>query len=167
MKVVAKYMDKVLSPVSNFLTVIGMIAMCTVVLVVVIDICMRAFLSSSLKGSYDIEILGFSIVAFFPMALTALEDRHVTLTFVVEKMPRIPRLIIETIMLLATTVMLGLATWRLCMYGISLQEMGATMSLIKVPTAPFLYLATASFAVMTLVFLSKTFLSIHKFSREP
>lgn len=163
---VAKYMKKVLSPPSNVLTGIGSIALVFIMLIVSADVFMRSAFNSPIRGSGDLVILAFSMIAFFGMASAALEGEHVMLNAIVEKLPRVLRHTIQAAMMFITTMALGFTTWRLCMQGLRLQSMDAVTAILRIPTPPFLYLATLAFALMTLVFLMKTFESITRIRGE-
>ena len=163
---VAKYLKVAISPLSSFITDIGAVAMVLVMLLVVADVCMRRFFNSPIRGSGDLVILGFSMIAFFPMASAALKGEHVILNILTEKMPRVPRSVLELIMMLATTGILGIASWRLCLQGMRLQDMNSQTALLGVPYPPFLYLATFAFALMALVFFVKAIESLSKLLGE-
>ncbi len=163
---VAKYLHKVLSPPSNVLTSIGSAAMVFIMLLVVADVFMREAFNSPIRGSGDLVILAFSMMAFFGMAAAALENEHVALTDILRRFPRVPRYTIEIAMMSITTVALGITTWRLLMQGLRLQSMEGVTAILRIPVPPFLYLATFAFALMTLVYLMKTFESITRIRGE-
>ena len=159
---VAEYSKKLITPISQFWVVISMVAMVLVVLFIVADVFMRAVFNSPIRGTSDLVILAFSMIAFFPMALAALEGHHVALDVLVTRFPRAPRYTLELIMNLITTGILGVVTWRLLLHGMRLQSMNSETVLLGIPFSPFLYLATFAFALMTLAFLIKAIESLSK-----
>jgi len=162
----AGYGRKLISPVSTFLVGISMAAMAAAVLLIVVDVCMRSFFNSPIRGASDLVILAFTMIAFYPMALAALEGEHVALDILGRRFPRLPRLITEAVVLFVTAGMLGVVSWRLAMQGIRLQEMNGETVLLGIPFSPFLYAATFGFVLMTLIFFLKALESLGKIRRQ-
>ncbi len=162
----AKYIQALVSPLSNLLTGISMVAMVFVMLLVVADVFMRSVFNAPIRGTHDLTILAFALIVFLPMSIAALKDRHVSLLIAVERLPRVGRLVIESVMMLAVTGVLGIVTWRLLLQGQRLQATNAETALLGIPTPPFLYLATFAFALMTLVFLARVLEALSKIPGE-
>ena len=157
---VAEYLRKIVSPISRVLGDISMAVIVVLMLLVVVDVCLRRFFNSPIRGSHDLSGLGFSIVVFLPMAWCALKEGHVDLNILVSRFPKSARLGIEVIILFITTGTLGVTSWQLLMQGIRLQNMNAETPILGIPFSPFLYLATLGTLMMTLVFLIKFFHSL-------
>jgi len=162
----AKYINKALSYPSNLLAAMAMVAMVFAMMAVVVDVIGRWFFNSPIVGIWDLITLSFAILVWGPMALAAFKGSHVALTFLLDKLPRLPRLVLELIIALVTSGILGILAWRLVVYGIYLGETKSWTGTLKVPYEPFLYFAAAGTAVMALVFLAGVPAALGKFRKE-
>jgi TRAP-type transport system small permease protein len=165
----AKYIDKVLSYPSNLLSAMAMVAMVVVMLAVVADVLRRWLFRSSIMGTYDIVTMAFAIMVWGPMAMAAFKGSHVAMTVVVDKLPRLPRLVLELIISLVSTGMLGMLSWRLLMYGISIggwATQTGTTGILGIPISPFVYFAAFACAVLALIFLARVPETVGKIRKE-
>ena len=163
----AKYMVKGLSYPSNLVSAAAMVAMVFVVVAVVVDVCLRYFLHSPLLGLWDICTVAFSVIVWGPMALAAFKGSHVAMTFLVDKLPRLPRLGLELVVNLVTSGILGTVSWRLLMHGIVMAETKVQTGVLRIPFGPFAYFAAFSCALMALVFLARLPEIVGKIRKEP
>jgi TRAP-type C4-dicarboxylate transport system permease small subunit len=157
---VAKYINKVMLPVSRICSSIGMVTTVLLVLVIVVGVCSRRFFNMPIRGLRDFTTLGFSIMVFLPMAWCAITDGHISMDVITNKFPRSLRTIIGTIVLFITTGTLAVLTWQLYMYGTRGLTTGQTTSILLAPLFPFLYLATLGMLMMTIVFFMKFLVSL-------
>ncbi len=162
---VAKYINSFMLPISRFCSTIGMVTMGLLTLTVVIAICARRFFDIPIRGLHDISVLAFSIMVFLPMAWCTINDSHISMDVIVVKFPKSLRNIIAAIVLFVTTVTLAVFTWQLLLYGLRLQNMGQTATILPIPIFPFLYLATLGVLLMTIVFLMKFLSSLNTLLR--
>jgi len=119
----AKYMRKVISYPSNFLSALSMVAMVFIMATVVVSVTARFVFDSPVRGAWDLVTVCFSVMVWGPMAMAALKGSHTALTFVLDKFPRLPRSIMQLIISLGTSGILGIVTWRLVAYGIGRFEL--------------------------------------------
>lgn len=166
LKRVAESLTRVISPVSRILNDISCAVLTFVMLMVTADVFMRRIFNSPIEGAHDLSILSFSIVVFLPMAWAGLMNRHVDLNILVNRLPKIPRTVIESLMMLLTTGMLGVTCWRLLAHGLRLQSQGAKTMILGISTPPFVYLATFGMMMITLVFFIKFLLTLNNFGEE-
>jgi TRAP-type C4-dicarboxylate transport system permease small subunit len=152
---VSKYMNKVVSYPSNLLSAIAMAAMVFIVIAVVVSVLARWLFDSPVKGTWDLASLAFSMVVWGSMAVAAFKGGHVALTVVLERLPRLARLITELIIALVTSGTLGVLCWRLVAHGIRLGETLSRTGVLRIPYEPFLYFAASGCAVFLLVFLAR------------
>lgn len=164
---VAKYMKKGLSYPSNLLSAAAMLAIVFVVLAVVADVFMRYAFDSPIFGTWDLCRLAFAVIVWGPMAMAAMKGSHVAVTFLLEKLPRLPRLGAELIIALVTTGVLGLVSWRLVVQGMFMQTTGAETGTVRIPYAPFVYFTAFACAVMALAFLARAPETVGKILKEP
>lgn len=164
---IAKYMNKGLSYPSNLLSVAAMVAIVFVVLAVVADVFMRYVFNSPIFGTWDLCRLAFTVIVWGPMAIAAMKGSHVALTFLLEKLPRLPRLGLELLIALVATGVLGLVSWRLVMQGMVLGRTGTETGTLRISYAPFAYFTASACAVMALAFLARVPETVGKIRKEP
>src|SRR5512136_302804 len=163
----AKYMDKALSYPSNLLAYCAMVAVAFVVLAVVADVFMRYVFNSPIQGTWDLCRLAFTVMVWGPMAVCALQGSHIAVTFLLDKLPRLPRLGADLIIALVTTGMLGTVAWRLVIHGILLGATGTETGTLRVSYAPLAYFTAFACAVTALVFLARVPETLGKIRKEP
>ena len=162
----AKNMNKVISYPSRLLSASAMVAMVFVVLAVSVDVFMRYVFNSPIYGVWDLCTIAFVIIIWGPMAMTAIKGSHIALTFILDRFPRLPRLLLELIISLVTSGMLGLVSWRILIYAI---DMGATQvntPSLRIPYEPFGYFVAFACAIMALAFLAGFPETVGKIRRE-
>jgi TRAP-type C4-dicarboxylate transport system permease small subunit len=162
----AKRIDKALSYPTNLLNYIAMAAMVFSMMAVVVDVLSRWIFKSPIRGTWDLVILAFAIIVWGPMALAAARGSHVALTTVLDRLRRLPRLVIELIIGLVSGAMLGVVSWRLVVYGISQAAAVSQTGVLKIPNAPFIYFAAFGCALMALVFLARVPETVGKIRKE-
>jgi TRAP-type C4-dicarboxylate transport system permease small subunit len=163
----AKYMNKVISYPSNILSGAAMVAMVFVMLAVSADVFMRFVFKSPILGIWDLSTLAFVIIVWGPMAMAAVKGSHIMLTFLVDRLPRSPRLGLELVISLVTSGMLGMVSWRLLIHAM---DMGATQTqtaTLKLPYEPLGYFAAFACAIMTLAFLARFPGIVGRIRKEP
>jgi len=164
----AKYMDKVISYPSNLLSAAFMVAMVFVMLAVTADVFMRYAFSKPLYGTWDLCALAFSIIVWGGMAAAALKGSHIAITFLLEKLPRLPRLGLELIIGLVSGVVLGLVSWQLVKYGIVfLGPNQAATAVLRIAYEPFVYVAASACGLTALVFLARVPEAVGRIRKEP
>ena len=162
----AKYMNKGLSYPSNLLTAIAMVAMVFVMLAVSADVFMRFVFKSPILGVWDLTTLAYVVIVWGPMAMAAIIGSHIMLTFLVERLPRSPRLGLELIISLVTSVMLGMVSWRLLTHAMDMGARQTLTAVLKIPYEPLGYFAAFACAIMALAFLARFPETVGKIRKE-
>jgi len=163
----AKYMSKVISYPSSLLSAAAMVAMVFVMLAVSVDVFMRFVFKSPILGIWDLCALAFAVIVWGPMALAAVKGSHIMLTFLAEKMPRLPRLGLELIISLVTSGMLGMVSWRLLIHAMDMGARKTLTATLKLPYEPLGYFAAFACAIMALAFLARFPEIVGKIRKEP
>jgi len=159
-------MNKVLSYPSNLLAGAAMLAMVFVMLAVSADVFMRYFFKSPILGVWDLSNVAYVLIVWGPMAMAAVKGSHIMLTFLVEKLPRSPRLGLELIISLVTSGMLGMVSWRLLVHAMDLGARQSQTAVLKIPYEPLGYFAAFACAIMTLAFLARVPETVGKIRKE-
>lgn len=164
---VARYIDKLVSYPTNLLAAMAIVGIVFVMLAVIVDVISGWVFHSSIHGIGDLEMLAFCIIVWGPMALAAFKGSHIALTFVLDKLPRLPRLGADLIIALVVSGALGMFTWRLVMHGISMGETMVRTGVLKIAFEPFVYFAAFGCALMALVYLARVVETVGKIRSEP
>ena len=156
----AEYMRKGLSYPSNVLAASAMVAMTFSVITVTVQVFVR-WLSRQFGfplpdiGLWDLNLLAFGFIVWGPMAMAAFKGSHISLTFLLAKFPRLPRLVLELIISLVTSGVLALVSFRLFVNATMLGQQQWSTPLLKMPYAPLGYFAAFACAVLALAFLNR------------
>jgi TRAP-type C4-dicarboxylate transport system permease small subunit len=100
------------------------------------------------------------------MALGASKGSHVAMTFLVDRLPRLPRLGLDLIMNLVIGGILGIVSWRLLLLGILIGKSMTQTGVLRIPYEPFVYFAAFACAVMALVFLARVPETVGRIRKE-
>ena len=162
----AKYMTKVISYPGNLMFGASMVAMVFVMLAVSADVFMRYVFNSPIVGVWDLCTMAFAIIVWGPMTQAALKGSHIALTFLLDRFPRWPQLVLQVIISLVTSGMLGLVSWRLLLHAIHLDVTEFVSPTLRIPHAPIAYFAAFACIIMALAFLIKLPEALAKFRGE-
>jgi TRAP-type C4-dicarboxylate transport system permease small subunit len=163
----AKYMNKVISYPSNLLAGSAMVGIVFVVLAVSADVFMRYAFHKPLFGTWDLCTLAFCLIVWGPMAMAALKGSHIALTYLVDKLPRLPRLGLDLIVTLVTSATLGVLSWRLVLNAMVLGANQTRTAVLTIPLEPFGYFAAFASAILALAFLVRVPEIVGKIRKEP
>lgn len=160
-------MKKVLSYPSNLLAACAMAAMVFAVLSVTVSVIARQFgVYFFVSPVWDLNYLAFAVIVWGPMAMAAFKGSHITLTFLLDKFPRLPRLGLQLIISLVSSGLMALVSWRLLVNAITLEEQSISTTFLRLPYAPLGYFAAFACAIMALAFLTRFPEALGKFRKE-
>jgi TRAP-type C4-dicarboxylate transport system permease small subunit len=163
----AKHISRILSYPANLLNAATMVAMIFVMLIVTIEVTKRYITGWDIYGVRDLTTIGFSVIVWGPMAWAALKGMHIRLTFVVDRLPRLLGLSLELIGELVSGVILGMVSWQLVAYAMTMAANRVDTGVLRLPLAPWGYFAAVACGVMALAFLAKIPETIGKIRKEP
>lgn len=163
---VAEYMKKGISYPGNFMFGAAMVAIVFVMLIVSADVFMRYVFSSPIDGQWDLSTMAFAVIIWGPMTYTAIRGSHIALTFLLDRFPRWPRLVLQVVISLVTSGMLGLVSWQLLQHAIHLDVTEFVSPTLRIPHAPVAYFAAFACIIMALAFLIKLPEAVGKFRKE-
>ncbi len=129
-------MTKLLDALCGLLAAAGLFA---IMLLTLVDVLGRKFLSASVPGSLELTELLMVVVIFGALPLVSLHGEHVVFDSLDRWLPpllrRLQRLLVE---LLCTALLLGLA-WVMFLKAGQMGEYGDIKPQLKLPLAPFVY----------------------------
>ncbi|MGM0652871.1 MAG: TRAP transporter small permease [Bacillota bacterium] len=125
------------------------------VLLIVVNILLRALLDSSILGTY--EMVGFFTAAVIGLSLArcAIENGHIAVGIFVERLPEKARRAVGFLAGIPILVFLGFITYNLAAYGVRIAATGAVSSTIQLAYYPFIYLVALGFMMLTLTMFLK------------
>jgi TRAP-type C4-dicarboxylate transport system permease small subunit len=162
----ANRMTKAISYPGNLMFYAGMVAMVFVMLAVSADVFMRKVFGSPILGIWDLSTMAFAVIIWGPMAYTALKGSHIALTFLLDRFHRWPRVVLQVIISLVTSGVLGLLSWQLFLHARHLDATEFVSPTLRIPHAPVAYFAAFACMIMALAFLIGLPLALGKFRGE-
>jgi len=149
----ASMMEKILYPVSRWLSYVSMGAAAAMMLMVTADVFMRRFFNAPISGAYEIVRILLIIVVFCAVAYVISVKGHVIVDSVTRLYPRKLKLAVTGIAQILSMAVLGLLCWQTTVYGMAMMRVGENMILLKIPVAPFVFIVAFGCALFLLVIL--------------
>ena len=142
----------VLRGVVSALGVVAGVAVAAMIVVTCIDVVGRRF-GRPLKGTYDIvEILGAMTIAGGLPYTTACKG-HVAIEFFFQRLSRLGRVLVDTLVRMITIPMFSFLTWRFIRYGLEIKASGQGTSTMGWPIFWLPWWMALCSGVMVLVIL--------------
>ena len=131
-----RVLQKITKGCTDVLGIIAGVMITVMMLLAVVDVLMRTFLQTPIIGATEIiQILNVGIVVALGAGTVA--NQHVTVDFVMDKIPKAPRFYIQlAVDVLNIAILVLLAVCSFQFMGKS-QAQGYTYSLLKIPEWPF------------------------------
>ena len=150
---IARGLQRIVFPVSNAVSVIGMIVLILMVLLTVADVFARRFFDTPISGALSLSSLGLVIFVFLTLAYCAAKGGHVELGILTSLFPKRVQAGIASIMYILTAGILGVAGWQLWVQAMKVQTAGQTAGPLEIMIYPFLYIAALGTFLVALVYL--------------
>lgn len=129
-------------------------ALVAIMLLVVGNVILRLF-GQPIEGTYEWVSFLASLAIGLALAQCALEDGHLSVTFLVDKLPRRLGAFILFCGGAVTVVFLAFTTWAIGRYATSMVSSGEVGMNTHIPFYPFIYLMALGFLVFCLVIFIK------------
>lgn len=147
---------KIAKKLSAILNVISIVAVLSMLVIVVADVLMRYIFSNPIIGATEIvRMLMICITPSFVCAV--IEDQHIKVGLIVDRLGRKGQLVIDIITLLMTSVICALMSWQAWVYTKYAIDFKEYYSLLKIPKWPFeliFCIAMAATAFVVLFYLA-------------
>jgi TRAP-type C4-dicarboxylate transport system permease small subunit len=142
---------KIIHFLSRLFGYVSAVMLGLMMLLTVVDVFMRYVLNAPITGATEISELMMVILVFPALAWIAIERSHIRVDLLVVKWPRKMQLIFEIVTLLLALAMFVIVTWRSFLESMEVRE---ATSLLEVPEAPFHWVMTLGFAMLSLAIVS-------------
>lgn len=143
-----QHFETIIIKVSRLMDLLAGIILALTASLVVVNILGRALFNRPILGTY--ELVGFLTAAVVGLALArcALENSHIVISFLTDKLPPSWQRFIELAVDLPAMFFLFFAAYNLFVYGLRLESSGVVSSTIRLPFYPFIYLVAAGFFML-------------------
>lgn len=131
--------DKWNQRISGWLEWIGIAGLLLMMVVTFIDVAGAKLFAWRLFGSIDMVMVSQAVAIAFAAAMALILNRHVQVTFLVDRLPKRGQAIIETIIHFLGLGLFILVVWRLFVFGHYMQTGGEGTGTIRIPLYPFGY----------------------------
>ena len=129
-------MEKITKKITDVLGIIAGVMITVMMLLAVLDVVLRTFFASPIIGATEIiQILNVGIVVALGAGTVA--NQHVTVDFVMDKIPKAPRFYIQMVVDVINIAILVLLAVCSFQFMEKSQVQGYTYSLLKIPEWPF------------------------------
>jgi len=149
---IARGLQRIVFPVSNAVSVIGMSVLILMVLLTVAEVFDRRFFDTPISGVLSLSSLGLVVFVFLTLAYCATKGGHVELGILTSLFPKRVQAGIASIMYILTTGILGVAGWQLWVQAMKVQTAGQTAGPLEIVIYPFLYIAALGTFLISLVY---------------
>jgi len=148
-----QHFEAVIVKISRLMDLLAGVILAATASLVVANILGRALFNRPILGTY--ELVGFLTAAVVGLALArcALENSHIAISFLTDKLPPSWQRFTEFAVDLPATVFLFFAAYNIFAYGSRLAASGVVSSTIRLPFYPFIYLVAAGFLMLAMTVL--------------
>lgn len=155
-------MEKIITLLSKGLHAIAQLILLAMMFIITFDILGRWLFNLPIKGTFDFTQLGLSMVIFLSLAYTHIANEHITIDFLIDKLPYSIQQIVNSLINLVMTLLLGLLTWNLWGNSQRLLQSNTVTGDLKLPVYMFAMMAAVGAAVFALTSLLKAVLYLKK-----
>ncbi len=146
--------------ISKAATAINWVAAAAVFIMMLVttgDVLLR-FFGVSVPGAY--ETIGFlsALAISFALPYTAVEKGHIAVDFIVQRLPRAARIVINIINAILAITLFSIIAWKSLQYGEVLRVTGSVSSTLEMPIYPFVYGVAAGCMLLCPVLLMELLL---------
>ncbi len=152
----------VVQPISSFLDRIAWAVLFFMMVYTVVDVLALKLFNYSLLGTVEMTALLMVLCVFFAFAQTELDNGHIKVDFVYDRLRKRMQDIVDFSTQLLCTILFGFIGWSSVLNGFEkLESSELTMDLLM-PLYPFAFVASVGCCLICIVLLMKTLLALDK-----
>lgn len=132
---------------------------------VTFDVMGRYLFHSPIKGSVDMTELAMTVIVFFSIAYTHWKREHISIDFLVERLPLRVQWVFDSVINLLITVLMVLMSWSMFENAQRLLRSNTVSPDVNLPVYVFAFLATVGtivFALTALFYAVQSLLKVVK-----
>ncbi|HHY99476.1 MAG TPA: TRAP transporter small permease [Tissierellia bacterium] len=151
-----KVFSKVVNILSSFLDRVAGWVFAGLMVLVVINVILRAFFNSPIKGTFEYVSYYTGLAIALSIAFCALQDGHVSVTFLTEKFfsSKIVKAI-DVLMNSISIVFFVFGFWKLVEYANGIAARGEVSLTTRTPFYPFVYATAIGFLFLAMVLVNR------------
>ncbi|MGD9241385.1 MAG: TRAP transporter small permease [Desulfobacterales bacterium] len=156
------FLEKAVFPVSRFLLFIGQFALVMMVILTVVDVCLRYIFNRPILGSYELTEFMMAVLVFSTIGYTMAVKGHVVVDLVFAKLPQRARDILECITSLIAFILFAIVAWRNAVQANTAWGRNDVTAELLIPISPFILFVSIGIAVLSLVLFTQFIQSLAK-----
>ena len=128
--------------ISKILAYISMISVLFITVITTVDVVLRLIseltpLNMFVKGTFEFTQLFLILIVFFAYAITELDDGHVRVSIITDKLPKVPKRILNIIVRAIVAIFCFVLTYACWLQTAAHIEGKITSSVLFIPFTPF------------------------------
>jgi len=143
-------LERSVSSITRNFNWVAATAIMAMMLLTCADVILR-FFRHPIPGTYEMVGLLGTIVVSFSLAHTSVMRGHISVEFIVQKLPRRVQIVIDGINSLLGAALFGLITWQSISYASNLMHTGEVSMTLQMPIFPFVYGISIGSGILCLV----------------
>ncbi|MFZ5596889.1 MAG: TRAP transporter small permease [Bacillota bacterium] len=147
---------------SRALDTIAGLSMVAVMVLIVGNILLRVLGGRPFLGVYEYVVFLTAVMISLSLAHCAVQNGHIAVSFVVERMPLRVQALVDLLMNAITLFFWGLCAWQMGVYAKSTADSGLVSPTTQISSYPFIYLVAFGIATLSLVLLGRALESVKK-----
>ena len=160
MQKIVSFIEKYLSPFTEFLSKIGSWFLVLIMLITVADVIGRKFFNMPVKGTLELISMFLIIFVFLNLPYNEMRGGNVTIAILFMRFGNKAKKIIDAIMYVPFLAVSIIFTRQLFVLAKDEVESGTMTTILNIPISPFYYIAAAGFLILTLTVLARLILII-------
>lgn len=141
--------------IGHWASAVGLAAVVFMIVLTGVDVVGAKAARAPVPGSLDMMALAQLLAITFAAAATLVERRHVAVEFFVHMLPNRLQLAIECAVELLSLALFAVIIWRLLQLGVFQQTGNEVSPTIRIPLAPFTYVAALAMVPVCLILLQR------------
>lgn len=157
--------------ISKILAYISMISVLFITVITTVDVVLRLIsertpINLFVKGTFEFTQLFLILIVFFAYAITELDNGHVKVSIVTEKLPRVPKQILNIIVRAIVAVFCFILTYTCWLQTAAHIAGKITSSVLFIPFTPFSLCMTIGVLLFAISMVLKLINSIISFVKK-
>lgn len=132
--------NKLFLKARSSLNMVGLASIVVIMLVTTVDVVLRYFFNSPLRGAFEISELIMVVVVFFGLGYTQSVKAHVRVDILVSHLSIKSQLLVDLLNTALSLSFFGLVVWRSLLHAAYVWQSGEYTDLLQIPMAPFKFL---------------------------
>ncbi len=149
MLIISTMLDKLQSAMKN----LGSACLVAMALITCVDVACRGFFNSPIFGTGELVSIMAVLALAFALPSAHVERSHISVELFTRMLPRRARIMTRLIVDLVALALFSLVTWRMWIYGQTMQESGEVSMNLELPLHFVIYILSFGFFVFALMIL--------------